>query len=166
MASQVLVSDVGITRHFGDVTIKIGEKAAVLKDLLVWMLESPSLPINAWSAISWWEKRRIPFNLLIAGYAVPCFVVFFWAVSTSGHLLPGEDAVEPLAFLAAPIGINLLYTLGWLVEAPVRLVVPSLSPRLGPTLLTLGMGFGLFLFSIPALFWVGYCVLQLVRGVQ
>ncbi len=147
-------------------TSKIGEKAAVLKDLLVWMFESPSLPINASSAISWWEKRRIPFNLLFVGYAVPCFVVFFFALSTSGHLLPGEDAVEPLALLAAPIGINLLYTLGWLVEVPIRLIVPSLSPRLGPTLLKLGMGLGLFLISIPALFWVGYCVHQLVRGIQ
>lgn len=138
----------------------------MLKDMLVWMFDAPSLPINSWSAISWWEKRRIPFNLLIVGYGVPCSVVFFIALSTSGHLLPGEDAVEPIAFLAAPIGINVLYTLGWLVEAPVRLVVPSLSPRLGPNLLKLGMGLGLFLISTPALFWAGYCVVQLVRGVQ
>jgi len=61
-----------------------------------------------------------------------------WAIATSGHLHPGEDAVEPIALLAAPFGINLLYTLGWLVEVPARLLRPGLSPRFGQLLLKMG----------------------------
>jgi hypothetical protein len=142
------------------------ERAAVLKDQLVWMFESPPLPISEWSAILWWERRRVPFNLFVVGYAIPCFVVFIIALSTSGYLQPGEDAVEPLALLAAPVVINVLYTLGWLVEVPARIVVPSLSPCFGPTLLKLGMGLGVFLISVPAVLWAGYRVLQLVQVVQ
>ncbi|MBI3028029.1 MAG: hypothetical protein HYY64_00745 [Candidatus Rokubacteria bacterium] len=60
--------------------------------------------------MAWWEVRRIPFNLIVGVYGVVCLVAFFWAITTSGHLQPGEDAVEPLALLAAPFGINVLYT--------------------------------------------------------
>jgi hypothetical protein len=70
--------------------------------------------------------------------------------------------VESLALFGAPLAINVLYTLGWLVEVPTRLVVPTLSPGFGPLLLKLGLGLGLFLTTLPAAFWVGYRLLQLV----
>ena len=63
--------------------------------------------------------------------------------------------------IAAPFIINALYTLGWLVEVPVRIGVPNLSPRFGPILLV-GLGFGLCLITIPAAFWLGYRVLQTI----
>ena len=126
-----------------------------------WLFANPQGPRSLWGVVVWWEVRRIPFNLIIGAYGFLCLVTFFWAIATSGHLKPGEDAVEPLALLAAPFGINVLYTLGWLVEVPTRLVVPSLSPGFGPLLLKLGLGLGLFLITLPAAFWVGYRLLQL-----
>jgi hypothetical protein len=111
--------------------------------------------------VAWWEARRIPFNIVIGTYGLVCLLVFLWAIDTSGQLQPGEDAVEPLALIAAPFGINLLYTLGWLVEAPARLLKPSLSPSFGPLLLKLGLGLGLFLITLPAAFWGGYRLLQM-----
>jgi hypothetical protein len=111
--------------------------------------------------VAWWEIRRLSFNVIVGAYGALCFVVFFWAITTSGHLQPGEDAVEPIALLAAPLGINVLYTLGWLVEVPTRLLVPDLSPRFGPLLLKLGLGMGLLLITLPAGFWGGYRLLQL-----
>jgi len=119
-----------------------------------------------WRIIAWWELRRIPFNIIVGTYGVICFAVFLSAITTSGYLQPGEDAVEPLALLAAPFGINLLYTLGWLVEIPVRLLVPGLSSRFGPMLLKLGFGLGLFLITMPAAIWSGYLLLQLVGVVS
>jgi hypothetical protein len=112
--------------------------------------------------IAWWEVRRIPFNVIVGVYGAVCLVVFFWAITTSGHLRPGEDAVEPIALLAAPFGINLLYTLGWLVEGLARLLRPDLSPRFGPLLLKTGLALGLFLITLPAVLWGGYRLLQLV----
>lgn len=116
----------------------------------------------AWKIVVWWELRRIPFNVIIGGYAIVCFAIFMWAILTSGELQPGEDAVEPLGLIAAPFAINFLYTLGWLVEVPARLVAPNLTPRFGPALLAAGLGFGLFLITLPAAFWGGIRVLQLL----
>ena len=110
----------------------------------------------------WWEKRRIPFNLIVGVYGLFCLTIFMVSIITSGHLGPGEDAVEPLALLAAPFGINVLYTLGWLVEVPLRLVMREHGSSVGPTLMKLGLGLGFILTSLPALLWGGYRVLQLV----
>jgi hypothetical protein len=121
----------------------------------------PEGPRSLWEVMGWWELRRIPFNLIIGVYGGLCVLAFFWGITTSGHLQPGEDAVEPLALVTAPVAINVFYTLGWFVEIPARLTVSTLTPRLGPLLLKLGLGFGLVLITLPAAFWTGYRLLQL-----
>jgi hypothetical protein len=131
-----------------------------MRRFATWMFSGQSSPGTAWQVIAWWEKRRIPFNLLVGAYAAVCLAVFFWAIATSGHLEPAEDAVEPLALLAAPIGINMFYTLGWLVEVPARSFMPGLSPRFGAFLLKLGLGLGLALITVPAAFRGGYRLCQ------
>ena len=121
----------------------------------------PQLPVTPWRVVSWWELRRIAFNGIVGVYGLICLVVFLWAITTSGHLERGEDAIEPLAILAAPFGINLLYTLGWLVEVPARFVVPDLTPAFAPSLLKAGLVFGIVLITLPADYWLVYRVLQL-----
>lgn len=126
-----------------------------------WLFADSRNPDSPWRVILWWELRRIPFNIIIGIYGVLCLVIFFFSILTSGHLKPGEDAVEPMAIMAAPFGINFLYTLGWLVEVPARIFKPDLSPRFGPLLLKLGIGLGMFLITLPAACWGGYRLLQL-----
>jgi len=132
-----------------------------MKRLVGWLFEPLDQPTTWLRVIGWWELRRIPFNVAIGSYGIVCFIVFLWAIGTSGHLQPGEDAVEPIALLAAPFGINALYSLGWLVEVPARLLVPDLTPRFGPLLLKLGMGLGLALVSLPPTLWAGFRLLQM-----
>ena len=126
----------------------------------VWLFSSPKDPIFPGAVFAWWEIRRLPFNLIVGAYGMLCLAVFFAAITTSGHLQLGEDAVEPLALVAAPFVINTLYTLGWIVELAARGLAPGLSPRFGPRLLKLGLGLGLFLITVPAAFWSGYRLLQ------
>ncbi len=131
-----------------------------------WLFANPQGARSLWGVVAWWEMRRIPFNIIIGVYGAMCLVIFFSAITTSGHLQPGEDAVEPLALLTAPFGINVLYTLGWLVEVPARVLRPALSPQFGPLLLKLGLGLGLSLITLPAALWGGYRVLQLAGFVS
>jgi hypothetical protein len=115
-----------------------------------------------WAVVLWWEARRIPFNVILGLYGCLCLIVFFWAITTSGQLRAGEDAIEPLVLMAAPIGINVLYTFGWLVEVPARLVFADVTREFGPSLLKIGLGIGIVLISLPAAFWVGYRLLQTI----
>src|SRR2546430_979149 len=100
-----------------------------------WLFESAPKPVSSWRVVAWWEVRRLPFNLIIGTYAVACLILFEAAIHATGVLKPGEDAEEPIALLAAPILVNVLYTLGWLVEIPIRILMPNLSTRFGPWLL-------------------------------
>ena len=127
-----------------------------------WLWRPPSTPISSWGVVAWWELRRIPFNFVIGSYGVFCLLIFLWAITTSGRLPPSEDPVEPIALLLAPFGINLLYTLGWIVEVPARRVLPDLSPSFGPRLLMLGLILGVVLSTIPAAMWTGIRALQLL----
>jgi hypothetical protein len=116
---------------------------------------------SPWQAVAWWEARRIPVNILIGAYGTFCLAVFFWAITSSHVLQPGEDAVEPLAIMITPFLFNICYTLGWLVEVPARLANPKLSPRFGPLQMSLGLVFSFCVISLPAAIWVGYRCLQL-----
>ena len=127
-----------------------------------WLFASPAAP-GPVRCVLWWEARRLPINLLIAVYGVLSLAIFFFSITTSGKLAPGDDAVEPIAIIVAPIAFNICYTLGWLVEAPARGLFPQLSPRFGPRLLMLGLGFSLCVISLPAVFWAGYRVLQIIH---
>jgi len=128
-----------------------------------WFLSAPADLVSPWRAVTWWEARRLPFNLIVRVNGVLCLLVFFLAITSSGHLLPGEDAVGPVTLIAAPVLGNLPYPLGWLVEVQARRHVPDLSPRFGPLLWTLGLGIGLFLITVPAAFWFGIRLLQAAR---
>jgi hypothetical protein len=125
-----------------------------------WLFSNPKAPIFPGAVFTWWEIRRLPFNFIVGVYGILCLTVFFAAITTSGHLQPGEDAVEPVALVAAPFIINTLYTLGWIVELTARSLEPGLSPRFGPRLLKLGLGLGLFWITVPAALWSGYRLLQ------
>ena len=127
-----------------------------------WFFSTPDVPITIRRTISWWERRRIAFNVVVGAYGFVCLMIFFAAITTSGSLKPGEDAVEPVAIMAAPFGINLLYTLGWIVEIPARLLFHGLSPRFGPFLLKVGLGIGVILISLPPAVWGGYRLFQIV----
>jgi hypothetical protein len=130
-----------------------------------WLFSNPKNPDSPQQVIVWWELRRLAFNLIIGVYGVLCLVVFFAAITTSGYLELWEDAVEPLALIAAPFIVNALYTLGWIVELTYRSIEPEVSPQFGPRLLKLGLALSLFLITVPAVLWSGYRLLQWASGV-
>jgi hypothetical protein len=138
---------------------------AVISGPFRWLFAPERRPVP-WRVIVWWELRRIPVNLLIGVYGILCLVVLLWAITSSHVLEPGEDAFEPLAIMITPVLFNIGYTLGWLVEVPARLANPRLSPRFGPLLMKLGLGFSICVIGCPAAMWVGYRCLQLVRVIH
>jgi hypothetical protein len=103
-------------------------------------------------AIVWWELRRIPVNLLIGVYGMMCLLIFVVAIGRVDLLQPGEEVDELIAIIVAAIGFNLCYTLGWLVEAPARALLPRLTPKFGRRLLLIGLVFSLLFITIPFLF--------------
>ncbi|WP_395753724.1 hypothetical protein [Prosthecobacter sp.] len=125
------------------------------------LFEAPTEPVRPWDAIFWWEKRRIPYNLIVGGVGVVSFILFITCIHAADGIEPGEDAVEPLALVLAPFLMNLAYTAGWVVDFPLRLVFQSLSPRITVNLFRLGLGISLLVVCFPSVFWGGYLLLKM-----
>ena len=124
-----------------------------MKNLPTWFFRAPTTLGSPLAIIKWWEARRVPYNILIGVYGVISLTLFYFFIQSSGKLEPGEDAVEPIAFIAAPIAINLAYTAGWFVELILRYVFAVRSTKTGPCLLKAGVIFSLVVASLPTVVW-------------
>ena len=112
------------------------------------MVTRPTPADSLWSIIGWWERRRIPYNLFLAAVGIPSLILFSLTMGASHSVQPGEDAVEPMAVIAAPVLANIAYTFGWMVEG-ARRNRPWVSPD-GPSLMRMGLWFSLFVALFPS----------------
>ena len=131
-----------------------------------WLFAPPKEPITALRIIGWWELRRIPYNIIVGFFGVICLIVFFVCIESSGVLRPGEDAEEPIAIILAPFAVNFCYTAGWLVDVSLRWRRRSVTPQFSPFLFTVGLGFSIFVISLPAVYWACYRALQLLHVIH
>jgi hypothetical protein len=130
-----------------------------------WLFSPPPAPTSSKDVIAWWEHRRLPYNALVGTIAIICFLIYCLSIVSTDILEPGDDVIEPLALMAAPLAvglINICYTLGWLVDAPLRFLKPSLSSQFTLWLFILGVAFSIFVVSLPAAYWGTYRLLQVI----
>jgi len=75
-------------------------------------------PQTARESVSWWELRRIPYNVVLGVIGLASILAMLLIAE---RVLPaGDDMVEPLVLilfvLVYGIGANTCYTLGWFFE--------------------------------------------------
>jgi hypothetical protein len=87
-----------------------------MRRFIEWMFSVRDGVRSATDIILWWELRRIPYNLIVGTTLLISLLLFYFFISRTNALKPGEDAVEPIALLAAPVVMNICYTAGWVVE--------------------------------------------------
>jgi hypothetical protein len=127
-----------------------------------WLFRIPEGKRSLIGIILWWEVRRIPVNFVVGSIGFISLILFYLAISSSGHLEPGEDAVEPIALFAAPILFNIAYTGGWLAEIALRILWRDSQPSTGPILLKVGIAFSIFVVLLPSVFWGCYWLLNAI----
>jgi hypothetical protein len=132
-----------------------------MRPFFKWLVTPPKNPESWFHVIGWWELRRIPYNLIVGLLGIANLFMFFLFIHLAHGLEPGEDAVEPLAIIFAPIVINILYTAGWMAELILRIIWREKSPDIGPILFKLGISFSLFAIFFPSTFWF---VIWIVRS--
>jgi len=124
-------------------------RVMIVRRFLTWFFSRPSEPLSRLGIIAWWEIRRVPYNLIVGVIGAISLLLFFLFISLADELKPGEDAVEPMALLVAPIAANICYTGGWIVELLLSTLRRKGSPPAGPVLLKLGKSRGqVFSFDI------------------
>jgi hypothetical protein len=96
---------------------------------MLWLFTAPEEPLTPRRIVGWWELRRIPFNAILGIIGFLSLLLFTSCIESAGVLQTGEDAVEPLAIVVVPLIANAAYTGGWLLDCPLRLIRPTVSPR-------------------------------------
>lgn len=131
----------------------------ILRKWWTWMTSRPLDDGTLLTVIVWWEVRRISYNLFLAAIGIPGLLFFFVAIAVSGVVKPGEDAIEPMALMAAPFAANIAYTAGWIVEGAA--LMAQRPERLnGPRLMKAGLLFSVAVVVFPGLLWT---LIDLVR---
>jgi hypothetical protein len=133
-----------------------------VRDLVGKFFAPPIAPVGPRDAIAWWEKRRLGFNGIVFSVSILALVVYFTLVSATTPFAPGQGNVSTKGLMGDaivfPIAVNLLYTLGWIIEAPLRLGAKKNLLRLGPVLLGIGVAASLFIALTPTLVWVAVLI--------
>jgi len=131
---------------------------------LRWLFSRTDGAPSAWDVILWWEKRRLPYNIIVCATGTVSYTLFLVFITRSGVLRPGEDAVEPLAMIIAPLVWNVCYTGGWMAELVLRPLFRR-SPKLGPTVLIAGLVLSHVVIFLPSTFWGGYLVWKTLKHI-
>ena len=127
-----------------------------------WMFSVPQHSQSVREIVLWWEMRRIAYNIIVGAVGICSLQIFYFFISRANKLKPGEDAVEPVALLVAPIVMNICYTAGWVVEAFISDTAIRGREAIGPRLLRLGLGFSLMVIITPTVYWGAHCLIQAV----
>ena len=94
----------------------------------------------------------MPYNLIVGVVGAISLFLFFVFISLTHELKPGEDAVEPMSLIAAPIIANICYTGGWIIELLLG-TVRRKGPSVGLVLLKLGVVFSVVIVLVPSVAW-------------
>lgn len=102
------------------------------------------------SILGWWEKRRLPYNLIVGGSGALATLAFFvFAAIPPMGAVPGIQILIPIGVFG--VMANVCYTLGSLVEIlTVKIWGREVLP-VGPALYRIGLTFSVGLALLPAL---------------
>lgn len=126
-----------------------------------WYFFAPNEPRGFLEIIWWWEIRRFVYNFVVGSVGLVSLIFFFIFITASQKLTEGEDAVEPIALLFAPIFINICYTSGEVLELIYGRVWKDKDGKeaMATRLLKLGTGLSLIAVLIPSVYWGIYLLL-------
>ena len=143
-----------------------GPTSSPLPESLADFLYPEPAPRSTWGIVKWWEKRRLPYNLIVGSAGL--FTTFWFGFLS---ILPGPGAGENLfvpleAILVVGVMANLCYLLGPLLESlSLRIFGRGLLP-IGPALYRMGLTFSVGLVLFPAfaltIVWVIATVLEVL----
>lgn len=110
--------------------------------------------------ISWWELRRLRFNLYVGLVGVVSWFLVFIAGSEAAK--PGVDFEEPIAMIVGPFLYaflaNVCYTFGWIAD--------TISYRGTPRtrLYKAGIIFSVVLTALPGMWALAAWLMSIITG--
>jgi len=131
------------------------------------LFRRPSIPLNPWQLIGWWELRRIPYNLIVGvtGLATVTIMVAVGLICNSRIGVP-IGIPDPPIFALLGIAVfaimaNVCFTGGWVVELLLVQAGGLRSSRFGEIAFKLGLLGSVLLTLLPAAVTIAVAVATL-----
>lgn len=119
---------------------------------------------NVASIVTWWEKRRLPYNLMVGAAGLASAL---W-IPIAELLAPGGAGFifvpwQPIVLFA--VGANVFYTLGSVVESVVHKVWGNELLPIGPGLYRMGLTFSVGLALLPGMLFTISLIVRVILAV-
>ena len=120
-------------------------------------------PRSAWSVVSWWESRRLVYNLSVGAAGMVTLTSAVLATALPPHPIP-PDFRMVIPVVVYGVMANVCYSLGAPVDLLLRRFLKDDAPAVGQALFRYGFAFSLGLSLLPAPFFIlGYLMKWFVR---
>jgi hypothetical protein len=142
--------------------------ASIRRALTGWLFARGEHEVSTFEIILWWEKRRVPYNLIVGVAGLfTCAVTVAVAVIASDKFgeplgLPDPPIFAVLAVIAYGVGANVCYTGGWISEALVRKIWQERTGAFGQITFVLGLVFSVLITLAPAALFSVLLIARLV----
>ena len=142
--------------------------AAIRRTQEWWLFARGEREVSTFEVIQWWEKRRVPYNLIVgvAGLFTCAVMVAVAAIASEKFGeplgLPDPPILAFLAVIAYGVGANVCFTGGWISEVVVHKIWQERAGAFGQIAFTLGLGFSVLLTLAPAALFSGLLIARLV----
>ena len=131
--------------------------ASIRRALTWWLFARGEHEVSTFEVILWWEKRRLPYNLIVGVAGVFTCAVTVAVVAISEKFGEPLGLPDPpflvLAVIEYGVGANVWYTGGWISEVLVRKVWQERTGAFGQITFTLGLVFSVLITLAPAAFF-------------
>lgn len=121
-----------------------------------WIFEPRSEALEPFEILKWWEKRRLPYNLIVGATGVlTCFITAMVAAISYKIFeepigIPDPPFVAVFGVILFGIAANVCFTGGWIAELLAQKVWNEKAADFAQIAFTLGLGFSVLLTLAPA----------------
>ena len=154
MATRTLVHE----DHVNDL-----EERKPLSSLTEFLFPTPAQR-NVGAIVTWWEKRRVPYNLMVgaAGLASVAWigVAEFLAPGGAGFILVPW---QPIVLFG--VGANVFYTLGSVFESIALKIWGREVLPIGPGLYRMGLTFSVGLALLPGMIFTVSMIIRIILAI-
>jgi hypothetical protein len=114
------------------------------------------VPERPWDVISWWESRRIPYNIIVGAAGIASGLIILITAYVTEHMigvaigLPDPPIFAIIAAVLYGVMANLCFTGGWILELLIRRIWGERTDAFGEIAFTWGTLGSVILTLLPA----------------
>lgn len=132
------------------------------------LLSRPRPPVRSWDIISWWESRRLIYNVLVGAAGVTSVIIILMTGYVTEHMtgeaigIPDPSFLAIIAVILYGLMANVCFTGGWILELLSRRLWGTRAEAFGEIAFTWGLLGSVILTLCPAAIIVLYAAVSII----